>query len=88
MFHCRSRIKFHHAGEIRDGLRARQRQDHAHELHPYRAQALMPRFEKLRRQMRRADYDEDDDYNRSRQRKRYGKTAGMFRPEIIDQAHD
>ena len=55
VLHCRSRIEFHHAGEIRDRLRARQRQDHPYKLHPDGGQALVPRLEKVRGEMRRAE---------------------------------
>ena len=88
VFHCRSRIEFHHTGEIRDRLRARQRQDHADKLHPHRAQALMPRLKKVGGEMRRAERDQDNDYQRSRQRQCHSETAGMFWPEIVNQAHD
>ena len=88
VFHCRSGIEFHHAGEIRDRLRARQRQDHAHKLHPHRAQALVSRLEKMRGEVRHAHRDQNHDHDRGRHRQRHSETAGMFRPKIIDQTHD
>ena len=87
MFHCRSWIEFHHAREIRDRFRARQRQDHAYKLHPDRPQTLVPRLEKMRGEMRRAHRDQNHHYQCGRQRQRHSETSGMLRPEIIDHTH-
>ena len=42
----------------------------------------------MRGEMRRTNRNEYNDYDCSRQRQRDSKTAGMLRPEKIDQAHD
>ncbi len=88
VFHCRSWIELHNAGEVRDRFRARQSQDDADELHPHRAQTFVRRLEKMRGQMRHAQCDQNNDYHRRRQRQRHSEATGMLRPKIIDQPHD
>src|SRR5881227_486848 len=51
-------------------------------------QTFLARLKEMRRQVRRANADQNDDYDQRWHREGDSETAGMFWAEIIDRAHD
>src|SRR5260370_41015882 len=84
----RTGIKLHDAGQMRDCLHARERENHTNKLNPKRAQTFMAWLEEMRCEVRRAYRDQCHDHNHSWRRQCDRETARVPWSQPIDKPEE